>query len=63
LPLFLALLNDSQAEVLAQALQSLAMLAQAADLKDVRPSVSRYLDHPDADVRKSAQRAIETIGV
>jgi vesicle coat complex subunit len=56
-------LNDSQAEVLAQALQSLAMLAQAADLKDVRPSVSRYLDHPDADVRKSAQRAIETIGV
>jgi HEAT repeat protein len=63
LPLFLALLNDSQSEVLAQALQSLAMLAQAADLKDVRPSVSPYLEHPDAEVRKAAQRAVETIGV
>jgi hypothetical protein len=63
LPLFLALLNDSQSEVLAQALQSLVMLAQAADLKDVRPSVSPFLEHPDAEVRKAAQRAVETIGV
>jgi hypothetical protein len=63
LPLFLALLNDSQPEMQAQALQSLAMLAQVADLKHVRPSVSRYLEHPDADVRKAAQRAVETIGV
>jgi hypothetical protein len=63
LPLFLALLNDDHPEVQARALKSLAMLAQRTDLKDVRPSVSHYLEHPDAEVRKAAQRAVDSIGV
>jgi hypothetical protein len=62
LPLFLTLVNDDVPEVQEQALRALVMLAQAVSLTHIRPSVQPLLDHPDARVRKAAQRALDAIG-
>jgi hypothetical protein len=62
LPLFLTLMNDEVAAVQEQALRALVMLAQAVSLTHIRPSVQPLLDHPEAHVRKAAQRALEAIG-
>jgi hypothetical protein len=63
LPLFLTLVNDDVPEVQAQALHALVMLAQAVSLTHIRARVQPLRDHPDAQVRKAAQGALDAIGV
>jgi hypothetical protein len=61
-PLLLALLHDDLPEVQAQALHSLIMVAQAIPLQHTLARVYPLLEHPDLQVSKAAQSAIDAIG-
>lgn len=60
-PYLVARLQDSEPEVICEALKALGMIAQHHDLFALIPDVAVLSDHPDAHVRKYSTELIEKL--